>query len=138
MFHTTNRLGVCLFCLLMLTGCIGALDGCGNSTIKMVDEYHIKEFASLPDIDGRNLFHCKLGYKDSPFVNHVKYAEWNDRLIKLITEEERCYIIRANREKLCCGCGDVVMGPMDKSAYEEELKRMGQTAALENVRHLER
>ena len=60
------------------------------------------------------------------------------QLIKLITEEEDYYIIKANKEKLCCGCDDIIIGPTSKIKYENELKKIGKLRKLYNSKHLKR
>lgn len=124
--------------LLSLTGCLGALDGF-NTTTKIVEYYQIRGYESFPKnhksfpvSKGRNIFYCKLGFPGDPFINHVKYIEWNNKLIKIITEEEDHYIIKAKRQSLCCGCGDEILGPLNKEDYQEELIKIRQSQTLKN------
>lgn len=104
--------------------------GCGTYTTRIIDYYEIRKYESLPNIDGRNILYCKLAYEGDPYINHIKYAEWNNKLIKLITEENYYYLIIAKRNKLCCGCGDTTLGPLTQFDYNVKLKQLGQIKKL--------
>ena len=131
-----RRIFTSLLILLTTTGCIGAFEGCGNSTLRIEDYYEIRKHESLPDIDGRNILYCKLGYEGDPFINNVEYVEWDESLIKLRTQEQNYYIIKAKKEKLCCGCGDSIIGPVNKKQYLISLELLGKTEKLKNTKEL--
>lgn len=41
-------------------------------------------------------------------------------------------------KKLCCGCGDSRIGPMDKKEYQNNLELLGKIAILKNVIELKK
>jgi len=77
-----------------------------------------------------------LGFKGDPKIENVKYVEWNDNLIKLECHNNIYFLILANGKKLCCGCGNEIMGPINKSEYIKYLDSTNQMGKLKNSRKI--
>lgn len=109
-----------------IISCLGTLEGCGNSTLKIYDYYEVKAFIDIPNIktgeilEGENLFYCKLGFENSPLINNVKIIEWNSQSIKIQTFSNSYYILVAKKNKLCCGCNDILIGPLTKNEFKKK------------------
>ncbi|WP_405414035.1 hypothetical protein [Maribacter sp. Asnod1-A12] len=88
--------------------------GCGNGKTKIVDYYYIFDYVDFDNnrnrIDGKNVLMCNPAFKNDPFVKDLKYVEWNDSVI-IATTTNGHFIIEANSNGLCCGCGNETKGP---------------------------
>ncbi|GEM_PF-2154726 len=67
---------------------------------------------------------CKMGTKDSPFIENIHSVAWNTKYIIIEqnnVEQNIWYIVKAKGEVLMCG-QDTLMGPLSKTEKEHYLK----------------
>ena len=95
--------------------------GCGNGKIKIVDYYYIYDYVDFDNnrnrIDGKNVLMCNPAFKNDPFINNLEYVEWNESVI-IATTTNGHFIIEANSNGLCCGCGNETKGPLTTNELE--------------------
>ena len=95
--------------------------GCGNGKIKIVDYYYIYDYVDFDNnrnrIDGKNVLMCNPAFKNDLFINNLEYVEWNESVI-IATTTNGHFIIEANSNGLCCGCGNETKGPLTTNELE--------------------
>ncbi|WP_282074835.1 hypothetical protein [Maribacter aquivivus] len=89
--------------------------GCGNGKKQIVDYYYIYDYVDFDNnrnrIDGKNVLMCNPAFKNDPFIKDLKFVEW-DKSIIIATTTNGHFIIEANSNGLCCGCGNKTKGPL--------------------------
>jgi len=103
-----------------------------NGKGNIIEYYSVAKYNDLTH--EKNVFFCKLAYPNDPEIPNVKFIEWNNELIKIITKEDKHYLIIAQGKTLCCGCGDKILGPLNESQFELKLNEINQIERLKNFR----
>jgi len=119
-------------CLLILSGCIGTLESCGNSRTELIEYYEVVKYDEYND--GKNVLSCKLYFKNDPVIPNVQRVEWDNKYMKIGTKDGFHYIIQASGDRLCCGCGDEIIGPIDQSEFDLKVKKMKIKQRLKNYK----